>query len=866
MTEDWYQLKISDVLYRLKSSRTGLSEKEARKRLSKNGINRISEDKPVSKIKMLLTQFNNVLVYIVLIAVGVSIFLRHWGDAIFILAVVLINTLVGFFQEYKADKTIWEMKKLVARVTTVIRDGKIKLVNAFHVAVGDVIILKAGDAIPADARIIQSDNLKIDEASLTGESYPVSKNKNMLAKQVPYADQDNMVFAGTLVAEGVGKAVVTAVGENTEFGKIVELVGDVKKRKTALQKKIADLSLILGGVILSLVVVILIAGMSRGHSAYDIFMASVALAVSVIPEGLLPAITIILVIGMRRILKKKALIKKLSATETLGGVTTICLDKTGTLTEGKMRVGQIIAKDKIRILQIASLVGEAFVENMDGDLSKWIIRGRATDKALLESAMESGISPKDLQQRFREEASVLFDSKIKYALRIFYDKQKKEYVLFALGAPEILLEKAGNLQISGVYQEAINSKKQEILQCIEEFAGRGLRLIACGQKSLGKKLPKDSIEKLFEDISFMGIIPLKDPLRKDAAYTMRIALKAGIKPVIVTGDHKLTALAIAKEIDFHVKNNEILEGEDVSKMSDKDLTKIVKKIKLCTRISPADKLRIVRALQSNGEIVAMTGDGVNDAPALKCADIGIALGSGTDVAKEAADVILLDDSFKVIVNAIEEGRTIFENIRKVLIYLVADDSSELLLFLACLAFAFPLPLLPIQILWINIVEDGLPDVALTTEQKEKEFMLDKPRDPKEKLLNRQLKWWVAIIACATFISAFLIFLLFWKFTGDIVKTRTIVFTLMSLDSLVFAFSVRSFRQGIINSKMFNNHWLNGAVLISLILLIGSLYIPFVQNITQTVAIGAFEWAVIACFIGAEMFVIDKMKVKLLHSS
>jgi len=866
MTEDWYQLKISDVLYRLKSSRVGLSEKEARGRLSRDGINRISERKPISKIKMLLAQFNNVLVFIVLAAVGVSIFLRHWGDAIFILVVVLINILVGFFQEYKADKTIQEMKKIVARTTTVIRDEKIRLINAFYVAIGDIVILKAGDAISADARIIQSDNLKIDESSLTGESHYVFKNKDAIQKQVSRADQNNMVFMGTFVAEGTGRAIVTAIGNNTEFGKIVGLVGKVKKRKTALQKKIANLSLILGGIIVSLIVVIFIVGILRGYSIYDIFMAGVALAVSVIPEGLLPAITIILVIGMRRILKKKALVKKLSATETLGGVTTICLDKTGTLTEGKMRVGQIIAKDKIRMLQIASLVGEAFVENMNDDLSKWIIRGRATDKALLEFAIESGISPKDLQQRFREEASVFFDSKIKYALRVFYDKQKKEFILFALGAPEILLEKSGNLQISGVYQEATESKKREISRCVEGFAGRGLRLIACGQKPLGKKLPEDDIEKLFEDISFMGIISLKDPLREDAAYTMRIALKTGVKPLIVTGDHKLTALAIAKEIDFQIKNNEILEGENVSKMSDKDLIKTIKKIKLCARISPTDKLRIVRALQNNGEIVAMTGDGVNDAPALKRADIGIALGSGTDVAKEAADVILLDDNFKVIINAIEEGRTIFENIRKVLIYLVADDSSELFLFLACLAFALPLPLLPIQILWINIVEDGLPDVALTMEQKEKEFMLDKPRDPKEALLNKQLKWWVAIIACVSFVFAFLIFLLFWKFTGDIVKTRTIVFMLMSLDSLIFAFSVRSFRQSILNSKMFSNNWLNGAAAISLILLISTLYIPFVQTITQTVAIGVLEWVAILCVVGAEITIIDKMKVKLLKSS
>lgn len=863
-TNNFYQLKVSEALEKLGSSRNGLSEEEAKKRLAKYGLNKLKEEKKVSKFKILLAQFNNILIYIILMAAALSLFLRHFTDAIFILAVVLINIIVGYIQEYKAENMLKELKKLTTNTAAVMRGGQIKQINSQLVAIGDIVTLKPGDVIPADGRIIFHDNFKVDESSLTGELHPVEKNKEIIKKEAICADQINMIFAGTSVAEGTAKAVITQTGENTQFGKIVSLTGEVEKDKTPLQKKITKLSFIAGYIILSLIGVIFIIGLISGHDFYEIFVSAIALAVSVIPEGLLPAITIILIIGMRRILKKKALVKRLSSTETLGGVTSICLDKTGTLTEGKMMVSHIIGKAKSKILQIAAFIGEAYIENPEEELSKWILRGRPTDKALLEAAIESGISLSETRKNFKEISSLLFDSKIKHALKLFFDKEKEEYILFAMGAPEVLLGKTGNIQMAGMYQ-ALNPKKiEEISKEINEYAGKGLRVIACGQRNLGKKLPEKNIEELFNDVSFLGMIALKDPLRNDAAYTMRIAQKAGIKPIIVTGDHALTARAVAEEAGYPIGKGEAIEGAELDKMSDKILSEVISKIKLFARVTPEHKLRIIRALKNKGEVVAMTGDGVNDAPALKQADIGLALGSGTDVAKEAADIILLDDNFKVIIDAVEEGRTIFNNIRKVLIYLIADDSSELFLFLIALIFGLPLPLLPAQILWINVVEDGFPDVALTMEKREKGIMLDLPRDPKEPILNSDLKKWAISVAAISTLAALAVFLIFLKISGDIGKTRTVVFALMSLDSLFFAYSVRSFKKNFLNKDVLENKYLNGSVLIGFAFLLSALYVPFLQKFIQTMPLGLYEWIGILIIAFAEIMVIEKMKIRILN--
>lgn len=864
---NWHQLKVSEVFAELRSSKKGLTEKEAKRRLAALGENRLSQEKPISKLRLFFSQLNNVLVYIILGAVLLSAFLHHYSDAVFISVVVLINVLVGFFQEYKAEKTVSELKKLISYKSSVLRDEKIKAVNSIQLAMGDILVLKAGDMVPADARVIHSDNLKTNEASLTGEFSLVCKDKEPSNKDGDFAGQDNMVFAGTVVSEGSGKAVITAIGKNTKLGKIVDLVNETKKEKTPLQKKIAELSVVLGAAIMGMILLVFALGAIMRHPIYEIFLSAVSLAVSVIPEGLLPVITIILVIGMRRMLKKKALVRRLSATETLGGVTVICVDKTGTLTEGKMRVNQVISGNKKEVMRIAAMVGEATVENHSGGFSKWVIQGRPTDKALLHEALKMGISLDKLAGEYKEISTLFFDSKTKYSAKVLFDRKKGEYILNVLGAPEILLNKSKFICINGECLPADGENIKNISAEVDALAKKGLRVIVCGQKKLGGILPEyKEIKEIFNDIVLLGIIALEDPLRQDAAYAVRMAIKAGIKPIIITGDHKLTARAIAEEIGFlENSSDDVMEGAMIDKISQEELKIAVNRIKVFYRVSSEDKLKIVQALQENGEVVAMTGDGVNDAPALKKADIGMALGSGTDAAKEAADIVLLDDNFKIIVDAIEEGRTIFENLRKVLIYLVADDFSELLLFFAALIIKLPLPLLPMQILWINIIEDGFPDVALTTEKKEKELMLRKPRDPQEPILSAKLKKWSAFVIIASFAAAFSIFFGFWKITGDIARTRTVVFVLMSLDSLAFAFTVRSFKKRVLRKDIFDNYYLDGAVLIGIVLLLFAIYIPLLQSFVNTVSLGIRDWSIIAIVIAAEMAVINKGKMLILSS-
>lgn len=859
---NWHQLKVSEVFARLRSSKKGLTEKEARRRLAEFGENKLSQEKPISKLRLFFGQFNNVLVYIILGAILLSAFLHHYADAIFIFAVVALNVIVSFFQEYKAEKTVLELKKLISYKTSVFRDEKIRIIDSARLTIGDIIILKAGDIVSADARVIHSDNLKTNEASLTGEFSLVLKDKEPSGD---LAGQDNMVFAGTVVLEGSGRAIITAIGKNTKLGKIVDLVNETKKEKTPLQKKIAELSVVLGAAIMGMILFVFALGAIMRYPIYEIFLSAVSLAVSVIPEGLLPAITIILVIAMRRMLKKKALVKRLSATETLGGVTVICVDKTGTLTEGRMRVSQVISGDKKEVMRIAAMVGEATVENHSGGHSKWVVQGRPTDKALLHEALKMGISLDKLAGEYKEISTLFFDSKTKYSAKVLFDREKGEYILNVLGAPEILLSKSKFICINGECLPADGENIKNINAEVDALAKKGLRVIVCGRKNLGNSLPEyKEVKEIFNDINLLGIIALEDPLRQDAAYAVRMAIKAGIKPIIITGDHKLTARAIAEEIGFlENSSDDVMEGAMIDKISPEELKIAVNRIKVFYRVSPEDKLKIVQALQENGEVVAMTGDGVNDAPALKKANIGMALGSGTDAAKEAADVVLLDDNFKVIIEAIEEGRTIFENIRKVLIYLVADDFSELLLFFAALLLKFPLPLLPMQILWINIVEDGFPDIALTTEKKEKELMLRKPRDPHEPILSSKLKKWSAVVIVASFFAAFGIFLGFWKMTGDISRTRTVVFALMSLDSLAFAFTVRSFKKKVFRKDIFDNYYLDGAVLIGIILLLSAIYVPLLQRFINTIPLGLKDWGIIALVIAAEMAVINKMKMWML---
>jgi len=632
-----------------------------------------------------------------------------------------------------------------------------------------------------------------------------------------------------------------------------------------------------------IILIIIIEGYFTEKNFADVFVASLALAVSAIPEGLLPAITVIMVLGMRRIFNQRGLVRKLAATETLGSVTVICTDKTGTLTEGKMQVSHILTSTKelmsdeidsfpknkyinsveshISALKIATLVNEAFIENPEAELQSWVVRGKPTDKALLLAGVQSGLDRQKFEEQYPILDKISFESDYKFAATL-YKKNGKKNMLYVLGAPEKIIARSVNLDFDGKNKKLGKAETDKLIKKLETLAQKGLRVLACAHKNYDAKTKYKNLTELVEGLSIVGFVALKDPLRQDVKDSILTTKKAGIKTIIITGDHKFTAKAIAEEIGIKAEEENIIEGEELEMMSDEELKEKAKHISIYARVSSRHKLMIVEALQANGEVVAMLGDGVNDAPALKSADIGVVVGSGTDVAKEVADIVLLDDDFKIVVKAVEQGRLIFENIRKVFTYLVADDFSELFLFLGAMAMGFPLPLLPAQILWINLVEDGLPDIALTTEQETKGIMDQKPRDPKEPILNKPLKLWMTFIFFISGFMAFLSFFFLWKLTGDVDKTRTIVFALMCLDSLFFAFSMRSFKRPIFRKDIFSNRYLTGAVMISFILLACALYIPFLQKILSTQPLGIAEWIIIFGISFVEIILIEFFKKKI----
>ncbi len=888
MTKHWHALPLAKVFSEVESKKQGLADSEAAKRLKEFGRNTLPQEKPYSKIRLFLSQFNSPLIYILLATVVISFLLKHYSDTVFILFVLLINTTVGFYQENQANQSLLALKKMVKIRVRVLRAGREREIDSEELAVGDVVFLKSGDKVPADGRIIEAKNLKVNEASLTGESQAVEKKADaVIPESASPAERINLVFMGTIVEEGRATIVVVATGLETQIGEVVSLLKETKERQTPLQKKIASLSKITGAFVLSIISVIIIIGYFTGKSFADIFLASIALAVSAIPAGLLPAITVILVLGMRRILKQNGLVRKLAATETLGSVTVICTDKTGTLTEGKMQVSQVLTSTKellsdslnglakgehangveshISALKIATLTNEAFIENPEAELQAWVVRGRPTDRALLLAGMQSGLNKSELEKQYPVLDRISFESVHKFAATLLRQDEKRN-MLYAIGAPEEIIARSADLDVDGRKEKLGTAQADKLIKKLEALTQKGLRVLACAHKSYDAKTKYRNLAGLVKDLSLVGFIALKDPLRPDTKHSISVTKKAGIRTVIVTGDHKFTAQAIAEEIGLKAKAENIIEGKDLETISDDELKEKSKTISIYARVSPRHKLRIVNALQANGEVVAMIGDGVNDAPALKAADIGVAVGSGTDVAKEVADLVLLDDNFKTVIKAVEQGRVIFGNVRKVFMYLVADDFSELFLFLASMAMGFPLPLLPAQILWINLVEDGFPDIALTTEQETAGVMDEKPRNPKEPILNKPLKLWLTAIFFITGLAAFLSFFCLWKLTGDLSKTRTIVFALMCVDSLVFAFSVRSFKRTIFRKDILANRYLVGAVAIAAILLLGAIYLSPLQKLLATQSLVLTEWLIIFGISLTEILLIEFSKKRVFSHS
>ena len=830
----WHNLSIEEIAKLQRTNlKEGLSEEEVQSRQREFGKNKLPEEKPPSKLSLFLAQFKSILIFILIVAGFFTLIYQKYTDTVAIFLIVLINATIGFYQEYRASKILEELKKIIKIEARITREGNQKILDSEELVPGDIIVLTAGDKVPADGRVIESQNLKLNEMVLTGEFFSSLKHSEILPEETILADRENMVYMGTVVEEGQGKAIVTETGSNTEIGKIAGMIKE-KEKRTPLQRKIRKLGFEIATIVGILVAFIFFVGLNVEKDIFLLFETAVAVAVGAIPEGLPVAITVILALGAQRILRKKGLVRKLASVETLGSTTIICADKTLTLTEGRMKVDEVIASDKFLALKAAALTSEAFVENPGEPKEKWILRGRPTEKALLKAAIEIGI---DQKKEFgkKQIEKLPFSPGNKFAAALY--QEDGEMVLYVCGAPEKILE------LSNLTDE----EERELEKKLNELAEKGLRVVASAYKKPAENISRQ-IEELCKDLIFAGFITLKDPLRPEVKEAIKTCQEAKIKPIIVTGDHKLTAKAVAEELGIEIKEENILEGKELDKLSDEEFEKILDKIQLYVRTEPKHKMRIVEAWQERGEVVAMTGDGVNDAPALKKADIGVALGSGTEVAKEASDLVLLNDSFSVIEEAIREGRRVMDNARKAVLFMAAECFSEIILVFGAFLFGLPLPILPVQILWQNLIEGSPQGMALAFEPEEKGIMKRKPEDPKLPLITREIKYLILFGGILTDILLLLIFFLLYKFSNyEIAHLRTISFAGLMLGSFFYAFSCKNLRKNIWEYNAFSNKVLNFTIFLAILLLIAAIYLPVFQVLLSTFPLNIFDWSILLAF-------------------
>ncbi|MDD5172556.1 MAG: HAD-IC family P-type ATPase [Patescibacteria group bacterium] len=858
MNEIWHNLSINKVLEIMDIDKSGLDIEKVREKQKKFGKNKLPEKEKFSALKIFFSQFKTPLVYVLIIAAFISLALKEFIDMGIIVVAVLINASVGFIQEYKAEKTFNHLKKMVNHSARVLRTQNNKqeehIINSQEIVPGDIIIIEAGDIVPADARLIESCNLEAVESILTGESTPSSKTTDTLNQGAPLADRENMVYSGTTITRGKARAVVIATGIKTELGKIASMIKNTENDQTPLQKKIDRLSKIIGSIIAVLCLGLFIIGLILGRPFLEILLISVAVAVAGVPEGLVIAVTICLAVGMQRILKKKALTRKLVAAETLGSTTIICSDKTGTLTEGKMTIAQIIPykTESQELLKAGLLCNNVVIENENDDLKNWKITGDTTEIALFQGAIQAGLNRKELWKKYPRINEIPFDSENMYMVTHHQAPDKKKNILLIKGAPEKILNL---ISLS-------SEKKEQIKKQFEKLTIKGLRILGFAQKTLNNKITL--IDDDLKNMNFLGLIALKDPLRAEAKETINDCKMAGIRPIILTGDHQLTAKTIGQEIGLIKSNGAILRGEDLDKLSDKELGEKIKKINVFARVEPKHKIRIVDILQNQGEVVAMTGDGVNDAPAIKSADVGIALGSGSEVTKETADVILLDDNFKTIVEIVKTGRNIFDNIKKVVLFLFSGTFTEFLLIGGPLLFGFPLPVLAGQILWINIIEDTLPAMALSYEKENKEVLKERPRGHHHEILDKEMKFLIFIVGIATDLILLALFVYLYKINFELTHIRTIIFVGLGIDTLFYVFSCKNLKKSIWKYNPFDNLFLNISVLIGWLMLLIAVYIPFFQKILKLTPLYWNDWLLLISLGLIEIILVEIGKIFFIH--
>lgn len=841
----FYQLTKDEAFSQLGTTAKGLDNNAAAELLKKNGPNELQEAKQRTKLSILLSQFADIMILILVIAAGISFAVGEHTDAFVILAIIIANAWLGYAQESKAEESIRLLKKMAAQFAIVIRERHVSKIEASRLVPGDIVILEAGAIVPADARLIEAHSLKTDEASLTGESHSIEKTIEPInGDNLVPGDQLNMVFKGTIVSNGSGRAVVTATGMNTELGKIAGLM-DVGLQKTPLQKRLATFSKQLAVIVIIICAIVFAFGLWRGQPAFLMFLTALSLAVAALPEALPAVITIALARGANRMVKQRALIRKLPAVETLGSVTYICTDKTGTLTQNVMTVERVnVDESKKELFTYALLLNN---EVRVSDKNEFM--GDSTETALVNYGQKQGHAREQALIDLPFLGKVPFDSQRMRMSTVH--KYGQQWVLFVKGAPVRMIE---------VLDEKYKAQVPQLLELNRAMAQDGLRVLFFAYKLFDND-PGDIDPSFEKDLDFLGIAAMIDPPREEVINAINECKTAGIRPVMITGDQALTAKAIADRL--HITSSEAAEvktGADLDKLSQEEFTQTVRNICVYARVSPEQKLNIVKALQNNNEFVAMTGDGVNDAPSLKQADIGVAMGiTGTDVTKEASDIILLDDNFSTIVKAVREGRRIYENIRKFILYVLSCNLSEILTIFLAPFFGFATPLLPIHILWINLVTDGLPGIALVSEQAESDIMNRPPRSPKENLFAGGLA--TKILISGAIMTAACLFVLWWAANnGYPVRTQqTMVFTTLCLVQMANALSVRSVHS-VLHASFFANLFMWGAILLTLALQLCILYIPVVHNIFKTDYLSLHQWVVIGVVTVTSFFCIEALKL------
>jgi Ca2+-transporting ATPase len=915
-SKPWHSEEPEEVMRAFSVTQEGLTSQQAQERLKEYGYNELKEKKRKTALRMFLDEFKDIFILLLIAATIFSgiigyyelmsgkaqEFMEAFTDTITIGAIVILCAVTGFVQEYRAEKALEALKKLAAPKARVIRDGKETVIPANEVVPGDILSLEAGDLVPADAHLSESIELKTDEAVLTGESTPVNKELGVLKEDAPISERRNIVFTATHIVYGRGKGVVTATGMNTEFGKIAEMVQTAEEEETPLQKKLNKFASKIAIVVVAVCAIIFFLeafevvtqGQFKAEGFIQAFMSAIALAISAVPEGL-PAIVVIgLALGAREFARRNAIVRRLSSAESLGAVTVICSDKTGTITKGEMTVRQAYADDKLYevtgvgyepkgefrlgedaakpsgdvelLLRIGTLCSNAFLERNDGKNS-WGIIGDPTEGALIVAAAKAGFEKETLEKAYPRAGEILFTSERKRMTTI-HKTPEGEIVAYMKGAPEVVLERCSKILEKGKEQKLTEDKKKQILGINEKLAGNALRILAMAYKKLPSALTDYKEETVEHDLVFVGLQGMIDPPREEAIQANKLCQKAGMKAVMITGDHKLTAIAVAKEVGIFNEGDMVLTGVELDKLSDEEFEDIVEKVSVYARVSPEHKLRIVNALKKKGHIVAMTGDGVNDAPAVKASDVGVAMGiSGTDVTREASDIVLTDDNFATIVKAVEQGRVIYDNVRKYARFLISCNFDELLVIGSFAIMGgifgeimFPLPLLPAMILWINLVTDGAPAVALATDPPDVDVMERHPRKPEEGILHGMGAFIItSFILQST--GTILVFCLEyyvwpshpWNLPGGIDEAArelsyreatTTAFVQAALFELFVVWNCRSEKRSVwrMGKGAFKNRFFVIADLVSVALTVGITYIPITQQMFHMVGLSPTDLA------------------------